>query len=97
MIPILKNFILGVYVTFTDFSIPYALVTTVFPGASQQDVDEFVSVPILDTLSEIEGIETTLPFGSFVMDHQAFISGNFDTSILTLATKEHLCKNFHKF
>jgi len=28
---------------------------------------------------EIEGIETTLPFGSFVMDHDAFNSGNFDT------------------
>ena len=28
---------------------------------------------------EIEGIETTLPFGSFVMDHEAFNSGNFDT------------------
>lgn len=47
-----------------DFSIPYALVTTVFPGASQQDVDEFVSVPILDTLSEIEGIETTSAYSS---------------------------------
>ncbi|MBC7654781.1 MAG: biotin carboxylase, partial [Oligoflexus sp.] len=28
---------------------------------------------------EITGIETTLPFGKFVMQHQAFISGNFDT------------------
>ncbi len=27
----------------------------------------------------ITGIETTLPFGKFVMQHQAFISGNFDT------------------
>jgi len=27
----------------------------------------------------IEGIATTLPFGKFVMEHPAFISGNFDT------------------
>lgn len=36
---------------------------------------------------EIEGIETTLPFGSFVMDHEAFISGNFDT---------HFVKKYYK-
>ena len=28
---------------------------------------------------QIEGIETTLPFGTFVMKHSAFTSGNFDT------------------
>ena len=28
---------------------------------------------------EVEGIKTTLPFGEFVMNHPAFISGNFDT------------------
>lgn len=28
---------------------------------------------------EIEGIETTLPFGKFVCEHEAFRSGNFDT------------------
>lgn len=27
----------------------------------------------------IEGIETTLPFGTFVFEHEAFRSGNFDT------------------
>jgi acetyl/propionyl-CoA carboxylase alpha subunit len=27
----------------------------------------------------IEGIKTTLPFGSFVCEHDAFRSGNFDT------------------
>ena len=30
----------------------------------------------------IEGIKTTLPFGSFVCDHDAFISGNFDTNFV---------------
>ena len=28
---------------------------------------------------KIEGIATTLPFGKFVMEHEAFTSGNFDT------------------
>jgi len=27
----------------------------------------------------VKGIETTLPFGAFVCDHEAFISGDFDT------------------
>jgi acetyl-CoA carboxylase biotin carboxylase subunit len=31
---------------------------------------------------EIEGIMTTLPFGKFVMNHEAFISGNFDTHFI---------------
>ena len=33
----------------------------------------------------IRGIETTLPFGRFVVDHDAFVSGNFDTGFV----KEH--------
>jgi acetyl/propionyl-CoA carboxylase alpha subunit len=28
---------------------------------------------------EVEGVATTLPFGRFVMDHPAFLSGQFDT------------------
>jgi acetyl/propionyl-CoA carboxylase alpha subunit len=27
----------------------------------------------------VKGIETTLPFGTFVFEHEAFRSGNFDT------------------
>jgi propionyl-CoA carboxylase alpha chain len=27
----------------------------------------------------IEGVQTTLPFGTFVMEHEAFVSGRFDT------------------
>lgn len=34
---------------------------------------------------EITGIQTTLPFGKFVMQHEAFTSGNFDT---------HFVKNY---
>ncbi len=31
---------------------------------------------------EIQGVATTLPFGKFVMEHGAFISGNFDTDFV---------------
>lgn len=34
---------------------------------------------------EIKGIETTLPFGKYVCQHEAFLSGNFDT---------HFVKNY---
>lgn len=33
---------------------------------------------------EISGVETTLPFGRFVMDHESFISGHFDTRFVSL-------------
>lgn len=32
---------------------------------------------------KIEGVSTTLPFGSFVMQHEAFVSGKFDTHFVT--------------
>ena len=35
---------------------------------------------------KIKGISTTLPFGKFVCEHKAFISGNFDT---------HFVKNYY--
>ena len=31
---------------------------------------------------QITGIETTLPFGKFVLQHEAFVSGNFDTKFI---------------
>jgi acetyl-CoA carboxylase, biotin carboxylase subunit len=31
---------------------------------------------------QITGIETTLPFGKFVLQHDAFVSGNFDTKFI---------------
>ena len=35
---------------------------------------------------KVEGVETTLPFGKFVCEHQAFRTGNFDT---------HFVKNYY--
>jgi len=37
-------------------------------------------------LYEVKGVATTLPFGKFVFNHEAFRSGNFDT---------HFVKNFY--
>jgi len=31
---------------------------------------------------KIEGVSTTLPFGIFVFEHEAFVSGNFDTNFV---------------
>jgi len=31
---------------------------------------------------KIEGVSTTLPFGTFVFEHDAFVSGNFDTQFV---------------
>lgn len=40
---------------------------------------------------EVEGVATTLPFGRFVMDHPAFVEGNFDTNFIKYYyTPEHL-------
>jgi propionyl-CoA carboxylase alpha chain len=35
---------------------------------------------------KIEGVQTTLPFGKFVFEHEAFRSGHFDT---------HFVKNYY--
>lgn len=31
---------------------------------------------------KVEGVSTTLPFGTFVFEHDAFVSGNFDTNFV---------------
>ncbi|MCB0587644.1 MAG: biotin carboxylase, partial [Phaeodactylibacter sp.] len=47
-------------------------------------------------LYEIEGVETTLPFGNFVFNHKAFTSGNFDTHFVKkYFTPEALEKDNH--
>jgi pyruvate carboxylase subunit A len=49
--------------------------------------DEAIEL-MIKAISEyhIEGIQTTLPFGTFVCEHEAFRSGNFDT---------HFVKNYY--
>ena len=42
---------------------------------------------------QIEGIETTLPFGTFVCEHEAFRSGNFDTHFVKKHYSSEAIKN----
>lgn len=45
---------------------------------------------------EIEGVATTLPFGRFVLDHEAFVSANFDTNFVKqYFTPENLIESHH--
>jgi len=46
-------------------------------GKTREEAMELMIEAISDY--EIEGIESTLPFGTYVCKHQAFRSGNFDT------------------
>jgi acetyl/propionyl-CoA carboxylase alpha subunit len=46
-------------------------------GKTREEAIELMIKAIQDY--QIEGIQTTLPFGSFVCEHDAFRSGNFDT------------------
>ncbi len=45
-----------------DFSVPYAMITTVFPGASQNDVDAYVTVPVEEAAETIEGFEASTSY-----------------------------------
>lgn len=46
---------------------------------------------------KVEGVETTLPFGKYVCEHEAFVSGNFDTHFVkTHYSPEVLQKNTEK-
>lgn len=53
-------------------------------GRSREEAIELMIDAIDNYL--VEGVETTLPFGKFVFEHEAFRSGNFDT---------HFVKNFY--
>jgi propionyl-CoA carboxylase alpha chain len=46
-------------------------------GKNRTDAIQKMKAAIKDY--KIEGVATTLPFGSFVFDHEAFLSGKFDT------------------
>ncbi len=52
-----------------------------------KDRDEAIQI-MLKAIEDyqIEGVQTTLPFGKFVFEHEAFRSGNFDT---------HFVKNYY--
>jgi propionyl-CoA carboxylase alpha chain len=41
---------------------------------------------------QVEGVSTTLPFGKFVCNHEAFVSGNFDTNFVKKYYRPELLK-----
>jgi propionyl-CoA carboxylase alpha chain len=45
---------------------------------------------------EIEGVSTTLSFGKFVMEHEAFRSGDFDTNFVKKYYSEEKVKELSK-
>lgn len=49
---------------------------------------------MIDAISkyEVEGVSTTLPFGKFVCEHQAFRSGDFNTHFVKNYYSEELMK-----
>ena len=53
-------------------------------GKTREEAIELMLEAIEDY--HVEGVETTLPFGSFVCKHEAFRTGNFDT---------HFVKNYY--
>lgn len=49
-------------------------------GVNRQDAIEKLKQAIADY--QIKGVKTTLPFGTFVLQHPAFTTGNFDTKFV---------------
>ena len=49
-------------------------------GMNRLDAIDKLKTAIVDF--EIEGIETTLDFGLFVLEHKDFVSGNIDTGFI---------------
>lgn len=49
-------------------------------GKSREEAIQIMLKAISDY--KIKGIQTTLPFGKFVFEHEAFLSGNFDTNFV---------------
>ena len=45
---------------------------------------------------KVEGVQTTLPFGRFVCEHEAFRSGNFDTHFVKNYYSPELLESVHK-
>ncbi|WP_339917477.1 acetyl-CoA carboxylase biotin carboxylase subunit [Yeosuana marina] len=62
-------------------------------GKSREEAIQLMLKAISDY--DIQGVKTTLPFGTYVFEHEAFRSGNFDTNFVKKhyeleAIKEHL-------
>ncbi|MBL7804816.1 MAG: acetyl-CoA carboxylase biotin carboxylase subunit [Saprospiraceae bacterium] len=56
------------------------LAKLVVHGATRAEAIQRMKEAIADF--EVEGVATTLPFGRFVLDHEAFVTANFDTNFV---------------
>jgi propionyl-CoA carboxylase alpha chain len=64
-------------------------------GKDRTDAIQKMKTAIRDY--KIEGVATTLPFGTFVFEHEAFLSGKFDTHFIeNHYTPEKLTENQKK-
>ncbi len=67
--PVMMTMVIGVFVVFgliayrqmpvqllPDFSLPYVMVTTVYPGAGPQDVETAVLIPMEDALGKVNNV-----------------------------------------
>ncbi len=59
-------------------------------GATREEACHYMRQAIQDY--KIEGVATTLPFGQFVFQHEAFLSGNFDTGFVKQYFKPEMIK-----
>lgn len=60
-------------------------------GADRKEAIERM-IRVIDEF-ELVGIESTLPFGKFVMQHEAFVSGNYNTHFVPNYFKPEMLKN----
>ena len=68
-----EQVIIGSILKYPDFMKEFAIET----DASQVGLGA-----VLTQEYKVEGVSTTLPFGTFVFEHDAFVSGNFDTNFV---------------
>lgn len=59
-------------------------------GETREEAIQIMIKAIADY--QVEGMQTTLPFGAFVMEHEAFRSGNFDTHFVKKYYSANLLK-----
>ncbi|WP_339662641.1 acetyl-CoA carboxylase biotin carboxylase subunit [uncultured Polaribacter sp.] len=63
-------------------------------GNTREEAIELMKTAIQNY--QIEGIQTTLPFGTFVCEHEAFRSGNFDTHFVKKHYSPEAIKSKHE-
>jgi propionyl-CoA carboxylase alpha chain len=63
-------------------------------GTDRTDAIAKMKTAIFDY--QIDGVATTLPFGTFVLTHEAFLSGNFDTAFVPRYFTKEIIKEMQR-